>query len=197
MKSKLYLYLVWNYPAKPVKNHILKISSNRWSIYTLSKCLNCLAMCVFQVFSGGILIVHEPLSTGKLGSTVQGTFSSKVCIRHRRTKSTICSQCGEAPDVKLLASTAGGAVPPACAAVGHLVPVLSSLAPPLTSFVLSASTSYPPWDAYCTVLLVTMLTAKSNWTIAWPRAAEGLLVFLDWPPCLVPFGRRSSTFLGL
>lgn len=150
----------------------------------------------FKFSQGGILIVHEPLSTGKLGNIVQGMFSSNVCIRHGRTKSMICSRCGEAPYVELLASSAGRARPPACAAVGHLVPCFPHLLLPLPP-LFSVSTSYPSCDAYCTFLLVTMFAAKSNWTIAWPRAADGLLVFLDWPPCSVPLGPRSSTFLGL
>lgn len=145
---------------------------------------------VFKFSQGGILIVREPLSAGKLGSVIQGTFSSKVCIRLQRTKSMIFSRCGEASAVELLASSAGRDLPPACVALG----ILSVCCPHL---LLSASTSYPSWDAYRTVLLVTMLTAKSNWTIAWPRTADGLLVFLDWPPCSVPLGCRSNPFFGL
>lgn len=98
---------------------------------------------VFKFSQGGILIVCEPLSAGKLGSVVQGTFSSKICIRLQRTKSMIFSRCGEASAVELLASSAGRALPPACVAVGHPVRVLFSLASPLTSFSLRLPATHP------------------------------------------------------
>lgn len=54
----------------------------------------------------------------------------------------ICSWCGGAPDVKLLASSTGRARPPACAAVGYLVPCFPHLLlplPPLFSLHLPAT----------------------------------------------------------
>lgn len=111
----------------------------------------------FKFSQGGILIVHEPLSAGKLGSIVQGMFSSKVSIRLWRTKSMICSRCGEASAVELLASSAGRALPPACVAVGHLVRVLSSLASLLTSFSLRLPATHPE------MLIVLSFLSPCSW----------------------------------
>lgn len=141
------------------------------------------------------------LCNWKTGQHSSGMFSSNVCIRHWRTKSMICSRCGEAPDVKLLASSAGRARPPACAAVGHLVPCFPHL---LLPYLLCSLCIYQLPILRCLLYFPSCHYAHgkehngpANRTIAWPLTADGLLVFLDWPPCLVPLGRRSSTFLGL
>lgn len=129
----------------------------------------------FKFSQGGILIVHEPLSTGKLGNIVQGMFSSNVCIRHWRTKSMICSQCGEAPYVKLLASSAGRAHPPACAAVGHLVPCFPHLLLPLPPlFSLHLPATHPEM-----LTVLSFLSLCSRQRVAGPLPGFAQLVFLD------------------
>lgn len=69
----------------------------------------------------------------------------------------ICSRCGEASAVELLASSAGRALPPACVAVGHLVRVLSSLASLLTSFSLRLPATHPE------MLIVLSFLSPCSW----------------------------------